>query len=264
MSFQPVIPLPGLAGWSFLQRTKDRQEQSFTKSNPIRREIEYFEKNFAKIESAEDLVNDRRLLRVVLGAFGLQDDIDYRAFIRKILEGGTDNPSALANRLSDTRYRAFAKAFGHLSMAQSAETAVSIQQSQIISQYISRSFEISVGLQNETMRLALSLQRDLPELVDNFSTEKAQWFALLGNPPIRKILETAFGLPKEFGLLPIDDQYTRLRDSAIKLFGTADLKTISEPDGLARLTERLLLMSEIREIRAMASPAATALFLLQS
>ena len=40
---------------------------------------------------------------MALGAFGLQDDINNRYFIRKILEEGTTNEDALANRFSDTR-----------------------------------------------------------------------------------------------------------------------------------------------------------------
>ena len=45
------------------------------------------------MKSAADLVADRRLLKVALGAFGLEGEIDKKAFIRKVLEEGTDRPS---------------------------------------------------------------------------------------------------------------------------------------------------------------------------
>jgi hypothetical protein len=58
-------------------------------------------------------VGDRRLLEVALGAFGLDDDIRNRFFIRKVLEEGTTSPSRrFANRLSDKRYLALAETFG--------------------------------------------------------------------------------------------------------------------------------------------------------
>src|SRR6056297_1893238 len=84
MTFSPVVPTGGLVGWSLLDRTMERQTELFNKSPQIVRDTEYFEKTIDTIKTAEDLVADRRLLRVALGAFGLQDQINSKAFIRKI------------------------------------------------------------------------------------------------------------------------------------------------------------------------------------
>ena len=73
MNFTPVVPLGGLSGWALLSRTSERQTDLFNKSPQIVRDTEYFEQNIAKITTAEGLVSDRRLLRVALGAFGLQE-----------------------------------------------------------------------------------------------------------------------------------------------------------------------------------------------
>ena len=86
MSYQPVIPSAGLAGWNFLQRTYDAQFKAFNASAQLQRDTDYFREKVGEIQSAEDLVKDRRLLSVALGAFGLQDDIDNRYFIQKILQ----------------------------------------------------------------------------------------------------------------------------------------------------------------------------------
>ena len=66
----------------------------------------------ATIPSAADLVADRRLLKVALGAFGLEGEIDKRAFMRKVLDEGTIDPKAFANRLTDPAFRKLAEAFG--------------------------------------------------------------------------------------------------------------------------------------------------------
>ena len=110
--FQPVIPIGGLGGWRFLQQTYDNQFKAFTQSTQLQRGSDYFRENIGKVETAEDLVGDRRLLTVALGAFGLQDDINSQFFIRKILEEGTANEDALANRFSDPRYKEMSQAFG--------------------------------------------------------------------------------------------------------------------------------------------------------
>ena len=81
MSFQPVIPAAGLAGWRFLERTYDAQFSAFNAAPELVRDTDYFAANITTVSSAEDLVSDRRLLRVALGAFGLENDIDNRFFI---------------------------------------------------------------------------------------------------------------------------------------------------------------------------------------
>jgi len=76
MSFTPVIPMTGYAGWAFLSRTLERQQESFVESGTVKRAAEYFRENIGKATTAEALVGDRRLLEVALGAFGLEDDIN--------------------------------------------------------------------------------------------------------------------------------------------------------------------------------------------
>ncbi|PZX47213.1 uncharacterized protein DUF1217 [Roseinatronobacter thiooxidans] len=263
MSFQPVLPLSGLGGWAFLTRTRARQEASFNASPPIQRDVDYFRQKFAEIQSAEQLVADRRVLRVALGAFGLQDDLDNRAFIRQIIEGGTDERTALANRLADKRYFALSSALAHLA-GPDARAAPPDLAERLSASYQGRAFEISVGDQDQTFRLALSLQRELPQLTESFSTDAARWYAALGNPPLRKILETSLGLPKEFGLLDIDEQAARMKTAMRKRFGTSDLLEMSGAKQLEKLTQRFLIMSQVQDIQSGMTASSTALFLLQN
>lgn len=263
MSFQPVVPLSGLGGWAFLNRTRARQEASFNAAPQLQRDVAYFEEKFQKISTGDQLVADRRLLRVTLGALGLQDDLDNRAFIRQIIEGGTDDRRALANRLADKRYFALASALGHLAKTDPTDLQPDLAE-RLTASYKGRAFEISVGEQDQTLRLALSLQRELPQLAENYSTQASRWFAALGNPPLRQLLETSLGLPKEFGLLDIDDQVTRMQSAMSKRFGTSDLLDMADPEKLKALTHRFLIMSQIREVQAEMSANNVALILLQN
>jgi hypothetical protein len=161
--FQPIIPTDGLAGWRFLQRTYDTQLDSFARSAPVQRDTDYFAQKIASVTSAEELVADRRLLTVALGAFGLQDDINNRYFIQKILEEGTGSPDTLANRLSDTRYRALADAFG-FGPGDERKVGQDGFAAGMLKRFQSTSFEVASGDQNGAMRIALYAQRALPEL----------------------------------------------------------------------------------------------------
>ena len=76
MTFQPIVPLTGYVGWRFLQNTLERQQETFNQSSQVQRDTTYFRENIGKIQTAEELVNDRRLLSVALGAYGLDEDIN--------------------------------------------------------------------------------------------------------------------------------------------------------------------------------------------
>nr|WP_276946739.1 DUF1217 domain-containing protein [Haematobacter massiliensis] len=67
----------------------------------MQRDEAYFRDRIGGISSAEELVADRRLLQIALGAFGLGEDIGNKYFIRKVLEDGVSERTALANRLSN-------------------------------------------------------------------------------------------------------------------------------------------------------------------
>lgn len=155
--FQPVVPLSGLAGWSFLHRTRAAQQAAFDTSAQMRRETEYFRQNVGAVKTAGDLVADRRLLQVALGAFGLEADIDSRFFVGKVLQDGTLTEGALANRLSDKRYFEMAHAFGFDRGTPS--TVLSDFGDQIAAKYRERQFEVAVGRQSESLRLALAFPR---------------------------------------------------------------------------------------------------------
>ncbi len=260
--FQPTIPLGGYAGWAFLSRTKEKQQAAFEHSPVIERETRYFEKNIGKIRTAEELVSDRTLLKVALGAFGLDDDINSKAFIRKILEDGTLTTDALANKLSDKRYLAFSKAFGFGDFAV-PRTGLSEFGAEITGLFKARSFEKAVGDQNGDLRLALSLQRDLKEIADKKTSVDTKWYSIMGQPPLRKVFETAFGLPSSYATIDLDTQLKGFKDRAERTFGSADISQFTDPAKQEKLIRLFLVRSEAQAFTAGAVRGQTALALLQ-
>lgn len=109
--YTPIILGSGLAGYNYLSRTRDEQQETFAKSAQVSRDTQHFTDKMAQVQTIDDLMEDRQLLRVALGAFGLDEDLNNRAFIRKILDSDLADNTSLANRLADKRYLAFAKAF---------------------------------------------------------------------------------------------------------------------------------------------------------
>lgn len=262
MAFQPVIPFGGLVGWAFLNRTLENQAAAFDNSGEIKRDTDYFLANIGKIDTAEQLVNHRRLLSVALGAFGLQEDIDNKYFVRRILEDGTINADALANRMSDDRYLQFSKAFGFGDFG-TPRTKLSTFANEILAQYQERSFEVAVGAQNDDLRLALNTKRELADIAAEDSSDDTKWFRIMGNSPLRQVFETALGLPDSFAQIDLNQQLDVFRDKAEQQLGISDLSQFNDPDRVENLIQRFLARAQIAET-ATASNGAVALTLLQS
>lgn len=262
MTYQPVLVGSGLSGWQFLQSTLTSQKNAFAAGAQITRDTAYFEANIADIKTAGDLVADRRLLRVALGAYGLQDDLDNKFFIRKILEEGTNDPSALANRLADDRYKKFSQAFGFGDQPV-PRTALPRFSAETLELYQAQQFEIAVGNQDETLRLAMNLQRELPEIAEGSGNNNAKWFLIMGTPPLRKVFETALGLPASFGQIDIDRQLDILKDRAESRFGTDQIAELGQSAPTQKLVQSFLLQSQVNEVSA-TGKGQVALLLLQS
>ncbi len=262
MSFQPIIPTGGLAGWRFLQRTMDAQTASFNAGSQITRDTDYFLEKIGEIDTAEQLVSDRRLLRVALGAYGLQDDIDNRYFIRKVLEDGTLDPDALSNRLADDRYKNLAKAFGFGDFPVPS-SKISDFGPKIVTLYRQQQFERAVGDQDNAMRLALNAERELPTIAKGTGSDNAKWFRIMGTAPLREVFEVALGLPKAFGQIDLDQQLEVFRDKARDQLGIETVEDLTQPDKLDAVVQRYLLRAQVAEFTA-TSPGSVALSLLQT
>lgn len=261
MSFQPIIPLSGYAGWKFLQRTMPQQSAAHANQTQIKRDDDYFRATIGTVTTAADLVADRRLLSVALTAFGLEDDLPNRAYVEKVLASDTYDSSSFANRLTDKRYFALARAFGFGDPAGADANRPGFADRTLV-QFRDRSFERDVGAQDDTMRQALALERDLGALAAQDSSEATRWYTVLGTPSLRSVFETAFNLPSSFGTLDLDKQLEVLKERTDKLTGSPDIAQFTDPANIETLTRRFFLAKQIADIQAV-SPVQTALSLLR-
>ncbi len=179
MTIAPLLPLSGYAGWRYLQRTLLEQQARVAASTTTQREETYFREKIGGVTSAADLVADRRLLQVALSAFGLEEQIDSKALIRQVLEGGTTDSDALANRLNNKAYAALAEAF-----AFDGETSAIAEEGfadRILRSYETQTFQNAVTEQNETLGLALNAQQEIAALAETGSSDATKWYSILAS-----------------------------------------------------------------------------------
>lgn len=262
MAFAPVVPFGGLLGLRFVDRTFDAQFETFGKSPDIQREISYFLEHAGEATSAEALVADRRLLRVALGAFGLDDEVDKRAFIRKILEEGTLDPDSLANRLSDPAWAEFSEALGYGDLG--GLLVFDSTRQEIAERFRLRQFERAIGESDVDIRLALNFRREIREIATAPGVETSGWLKILGSKPLRSVVEGAYNLPTGFGLLDIDRQVSDLEARTEHIFGSKSPSVFVTDDNIDDLLRRFLLSAQLRGGVSSSAPGANALTLLQS
>jgi hypothetical protein len=258
---QPIVPLSGYAGWRFLSSSLPDQLQRFAQSPVQARDMDYFREKIGSVATAEDLVADYRLLRVALGAYGLQDDLPNRAFIRTVLAEGTTDDAALSNRLADKRYREFSEAFG-FGGPLPPRTGLPGFADRLLARFERQEFERAVGEQSEDMRLALTAARQIPEIAERPQSDTTAWLSILGNPPLRRVFEAALSLPASIGTLDIDLQLKEFRAAADRSLGSADFAQFQDPDRVEDLIRNFTLKAQAASGPSPLTPGYAALTLL--
>ncbi len=109
----------------------------------------------------------------------------------------------------------------------------------------------------------MNAERELPALAANSSSELAKWYTVLGNAPMREVLQTALGLPKSLSSIDIDQQVKVMKIRTEAAFGSSNVSQFREPAKMEALVRRFVLQSEIQGQAAANSPAANALALLR-
>ncbi|MGR3541866.1 MAG: DUF1217 domain-containing protein [Hasllibacter sp.] len=241
MTFTPALPFGGIAGWRFLQGRGDALRAAHAASPAIARAGDAFAAAAGTPGGPSAIVSDPVVRRVALTAFGLQADIPNVYFTERVLAEGADDPGALSRRLSDARYRAMAGAFG-FDRPEGPRSADPDVAAAIRARFEAQSFEEAIGQDNPDLRLALTMDRELGEIATSNLSDAGKWFTVMGNPPLRAVLERALGLPESIGTLDVDRQLGEFRERAARVFGTSDLSRFADAGERDRLAVRFLAM----------------------
>jgi hypothetical protein len=197
--------------------------QAMTAAEPaVKTATAYYEANIGKVTSIQDFVGNYRLLSYALDAYGLGDQINAKALITKVLEGGVSNPKSLANTLSDSRWKAFAAAFDFAGRGASSVSSTSAVKT-TTADYVEQQLESDEGAQDVGVQLALYFQRVAPTISNEYG--------ILADPNLLEVAQTIFGLSPATSATNIDAQAKALS----QLMPISDLQ---DPKKLQQLTER--------------------------
>ena len=221
---QLAADMTALTTFRLLTADLELTRQTISRRPEFSREIEHFVANIEAVESLDDLMADQRIYAFVLKAYGLEDMAYAKAFIRKVLEEGVDEPDALANRLADRRYRELAADFNFKRYG-AATTTFERTRSGVVERFHQAQLEIEAGEQSDGARLALYFQRMSGE-IDSAN-------AILADRALLKFIQTAYDLPVQMSFMPLQKQ-------AALIESKLDLADLKDPLFLDKLVNRFL------------------------
>ena len=260
--FQPMLPASGLGGLKFLQDTYDSQLENFTRNPQHARDVDRVRETLSEPIELETLLEDPQLLRVTMTSFGLAGEEWKQGFIEKALTEATDPDSTFLSRLNNPGYTAFAEVFAPAEDGMISLTPEQIDQ--VVQDYDTRSFEIAVGEIDDDMRLSLNFESRIGDVVNSVESEEARIYSILGDVPIRTVLETALGLPADVQKLPIEQQASVFQDKLSSVFGITDLSQLAERGNIQAINERFHALNSLNSGGGSTGSADIALSLLSS
>jgi hypothetical protein len=201
--------------------------QAMTATEPaVKTATAYYEANIGSVTSIKEFVGNYRLLSYALDAYGLGDQIDARALVTRVLEGGVSNPKSLANTLGDSRWKAFAAAFNFAAGGAASPSAANAVKT-TTGDYLEQQLESDQGTQDVGVQLALYFERVAPTVTSEYG--------ILADPNLLQAAQTILGLSPGAA--------STLRAQTLsELMPLSDLK---DPATLKTLTERFTAMYDL-------------------
>jgi hypothetical protein len=197
--------------------------QKLTANQPdVKTASAYYQANIGKVKTVDQFLSNYRLLSYALQAYGLGDQINNRALIKKVLQEGTTSPRALANTLPNIAWKAFTQAFNFGATGTSAPTSTASAKTTVAA-YTEQQLESNEGQTDPGVELALYFKRVAPTVKDGYS--------VLADSNLLQVVQTIFSLPATTSAAQIDKE-------AVAIQKLAPVKDLQDPKKLEQLTER--------------------------
>ncbi len=226
--------------YQIVTRNMDRSMQMVADDPIVERETEYYLANISDVKTIDEFLEDDRLFNYAMKASGLSDMSYAKAFMRKVLEEGTDDRDAFANRLADERYKNFAKTFNFVRYGEAATSFDRAQQG-VVDNYQRQTLEENEGSANDGVRLALYFTRKAPDITNAYQ--------ILADKALAQVVYTALGLSDNFASADIDKQ-------AAYIESHLDLEEFQDPEKLDKFMQRFSAMYDMKNGMALASSPA--------
>jgi len=204
----------------------------------VQRDIAAFRSAVAGASSPADLLNNPTVLKVLMTANGLGDQLPYTALAQKTLLSNVNDSSSLADTLTDTRWKPVVQSYDF------ANKGLSVIQNPSVIDTIANGYAEVLWRQ--------SLDAATPGL-SNALTFRAEASTIssvdqvLGDPVMRAVVTTALGIPEQIAFQDLGAQ-----EQAIT--SRLDIKQFQDPKFVESFTQRYLIAAGSASSTGTATP----------
>ena len=199
-----------------------RQQTATAAQGDVKSATHYYLAHIGSVKTVSQFVNNYQLFSYAMKAFGLSDMTYAKGLMTKVLNGGVSSSTALANTLSDPRYKAFATAFNFAADGTSTTTTTAATTG-TTAKYIEQTLEDNRAKTNQGVSNALYFSRHASSITSVYG--------LLADSTMLSVVETAYGISSTLGQSDIDTQAALLT----KVVPIADLQ---DPAKVAKIVTR--------------------------
>ena len=205
------------------------QDIAQTAAQPaVARDIATFRSAVASATSPASLLQDQTVLKVLLTANGLGDQVNYPGLARKTLLSNPDEPSSLANTLDDSNWKSTTALYDFANKGLSV-----LQNPQVIN-------TLANGYAEVTWRN--SLDQTTPGLSEalTFRSEAStitSALQILGDATMRKVVTTALDIPEQIAFQDLGAQQQAITSKL-------DISRFQDPSFVESFTQQYLLAAQ--------------------
>ena len=230
--------------YQMINAQRDRLMTQFEKQPQVKNDLDHLNKAAPNLTSVDALLKDRRSLQVVLSAFQLEDQVDARALLKKVMTQDPADNASLSNQLSDPRYKQLAKAIYPLSQGTQIFSSPDSVKA-IVAAYETNEFEKYEGDQTPGMREAMYFKRNIAGITSALQ--------IVGSKQFMEVARVALGLPKEIA-------YQTAKKQADIIAKRVDITKFNDPAFVDRFVNRYLANNDQQQNGTGGDPAITGLF----
>jgi hypothetical protein len=198
------------------------------------KEAQYYTETVQNIQTAKELLADRRLVDFVLTANGINAEDVTDEFMEQVFASDLDDPESFVNQQTDHRYAQILSSFnfdenGDIAFQESGiQGRYGMEMTDYL--YLQQTLEIEAGEDSAGARLALYFKRMMPDINNPYD--------ILGDTALLEVFRTAFSLPAEMSSMDIEKQ-------AALIERNLDLEELQDPDKLERFISRFTAMYDL-------------------
>ncbi|MDE2581524.1 MAG: DUF1217 domain-containing protein [Rhodospirillales bacterium] len=225
--------------------TNQTQDIKATAAEPaVQRAIGAFTKAVQTATSPQQLLSNPTVMRVLLTANGLADQIPYTALAQKTLLSNVNQTGSLANQLTDTRWKPVVQTYDFANKGLSVIQTPSVI-STIANAYAEVTWRTSLDATTPGLSNALTFRQNAASVttVDQ----------ILGDPVLRSVVTTTLGIPLQIAFQPLEAQQKAITSRL-------DIKKLQDHTFVQQFAQRYLIaMAQSASASSTTQPSLSAL-----